>query len=251
MAASITAEISDVGALEQGQNLSTLPGVSNAQDNTLRDTQCSLSTWATDSISDMTLGRERTQRLTASSLDPRLLTTGNNQEWTLSFFDCGCTIPHIEIGATSDGMKNALRAVAAVSLPGDPYLNVIRVERICLIQAMKMNCLQIGITDTAFCADDSISPFFRATNRNCGNDSLVRTVQGIFRTIRPDLRPTEKQITFLHHPFVDILPFPGLRDNLLTCIDNASIDEDEFFYDALNGLICGAALGYREGTILA
>lgn len=242
LAESITADISDVVAFQQSQNLPIPSASGGTHAGSLGNDLCSLGTWAT------TVGKERTQASTAPSLDPRLLISRNNQEWTLSFFDCGCTVPHIEIAATSDGMKNALRAIAAVSLPADPYLNAIRIERICLVEAMKTNCLQIGITDTAFCADDSISPFFRLTDSNHGNDSLVRTVQGIFRTVRPDLRPTEKQITSIHHPFVDILPFPVLRDNLITCIDDASIDEDEFFYDALNGLICwgGAGISRRD-----
>ncbi|GLB21885.1 hypothetical protein AtubIFM61612_002435 [Aspergillus tubingensis] len=66
--------------------------------------------------------------------------------------------------------------------------------------------------------------------------NLIRTVQETFKTLKPDLRPSQEQITIEHHPIIDILPFRTLRRNLIT--RQHDIDEDEFFEDMLSGLVC-------------
>jgi hypothetical protein len=76
--------------------------------------------------------------------------------------------------------------------------------------------------------------------------ALVKTVQGTFKTLKPDLRPTIEQITVRHHPYIDILPFPMLRNNLIT--RQEEFDEDEFFHDILVGLVCwgGSGVGKKD-----
>ncbi|CAF9908009.1 MAG: hypothetical protein ALECFALPRED_004198 [Alectoria fallacina] len=50
-----------------------------------------------------------------------------------------------------------------------------------------------------------------------------------------DLRPNSEQITVKYHPYIDILPFPTLRKNLIT--HQEVIEEDEFFHDMLTCLV--------------
>ncbi|KAI3318255.1 hypothetical protein HD806DRAFT_526413 [Xylariaceae sp. AK1471] len=170
--------------------------------------------------------------------------------WKIVLVNCGCQIPHIEIrvpsGPGSHCSSRLSHTLAWFNFP-DPYANALRLERLCTVEAMRRNCMMLGITDEMWCLADSVSPFFRRnTHDSSANDNLVRSVQGIFQTLKPDLRPCSKQITVGHHPYIDILPFPSVRTNLIKSI--GSIDEDEFFHDSLSGLICwgGAGVGRRD-----
>jgi hypothetical protein len=109
--------------------------------------------------------------------------------------------------------------------------------------------MHIGITEEMICAEKSLSPFFWPSVESA--DEMVKanaicTVQRIFETLKPDLRPGSEQITVNHHPYIDILPFPTLRKNLI--IHQEEIDEDEFFHDMLTGLVCwgGAGVGRKD-----
>lgn len=131
----------------------------------------------------------------------------------------------------------------------DPYANTLRVERICIIQAVLSNCLHIGITQDMFCDEDAISPFFRPSGKtvdDSGVDGVVRTIQNIFKTLKQDVRPIREQITTMHRPMIDVLPFPTLRRNLIKSGD--TVDEKELYDDLLNGLVCwgGAGVGRRD-----
>ncbi|KAL8965140.1 MAG: hypothetical protein Q9183_004008 [Haloplaca sp. 2 TL-2023] len=55
-----------------------------------------------------------------------------------------------------------------------------------------------------------------------------------------------EQIIINHHPYIDILPFPTLRKNLI--IHQEEIDEDGFFHDMLTGIVCwgGAGIGRKD-----
>ncbi|KAI5865312.1 hypothetical protein GGS23DRAFT_558673 [Durotheca rogersii] len=172
--------------------------------------------------------------------------------WSIRFFDCGCEVPHIPTPTAADlaGVRGgpASRTLETVNFFSDPYANMLRVDKLCSLEAMRRNCLAIGISVDMCYSDDSVSPFFRDADYGADpSSSLVQSVQGIFRTLKPDLRPCSEQITVSHHPYIDILPFPSVRANLIRSI--GSIDEDEFFYDSINGLICwGGAARSRGGT---
>ena len=109
--------------------------------------------------------------------------------------------------------------------------------------------MHVGITEEMICAEKSLSPFFWPTAESA--DDMVKayaihTSQEIFKILKPDLRPSSEQITIRHHPYIDILPFPTLRSNLIA--HQEEIDEDEFFHDMLNGLVCwgGAGVGKKD-----
>ncbi|KAI1349815.1 hypothetical protein F5Y01DRAFT_288172 [Xylaria sp. FL0043] len=168
-----------------------------------------------------------------------------NSTWTIELVDCGCPVLHVQIrvpsGPGADHLGHVSHTLAFFNLP-DPYANTLRLERMCTIQALERNCMAIGITLGMCCLADSVSPFFRRITRNTSADEhFIRSVQGIFQTIKPDLRPWPQQITVGHHPFIDVLPFPSVRANLIGSI--GMIDEDEFFRDSLSGLVCWGGTG--------
>ena len=100
-----------------------------------------------------------------------------------------------------------------------------------------------------FCDDEAISPFFRPGGENVDDtrpDNMVRKIQSIFKTLKPDVRPIKEQITIVHPPVIDVLPFPTFRKNLIK--SREAVDEDELYDDLLNGLVCwgGSGVSGRE-----
>jgi hypothetical protein len=113
---------------------------------------------------------------------------------------------------------------------------------------MMSNCLHIGITEAMFCDEEAVSPFFRdnsETSDTTDPNSVVRRIQTIFKILHQDVRPIREQITTMHRPLIDVLPFPTLRKNLLTSRD--PIDEEQFYDDLLNGLVCWGGVGVEKG----
>ncbi|RAL15159.1 bZIP transcription factor [Aspergillus homomorphus CBS 101889] len=166
---------------------------------------------------------------------------------------CGCPSPHIRIQTQgSHPFRTGEIRVLSLDLPAqvaDPYTNHIRIDTLCTVTALYTLGLHIGVTESMLCADASFSPFYRPTAGSVDGltkANMVGAVQRIFKTLKPDLRPTREQITIEHHPYVDILPFPTLRKNLLT--QQEEFDEDEFFDDVVSGLVCwgGAGMGKRD-----
>ncbi|EER24922.1 hypothetical protein CPC735_015200 [Coccidioides posadasii C735 delta SOWgp] len=172
--------------------------------------------------------------------------------WTTTI-DCGCPSPHFQIQTHGSdpfryGEVRVLKFKPSATA-ADPYANNLRIEKVCTITALYALGMHVGITEEMICADESFSPFFRSITES--TDDMIKantigTVQRIFKTLKPDLRPSSEQITIQHHPYIDILPFPTLRKNLIT--HQEEIDEDEFFLDILTGLVCwgGAGIGRKD-----
>lgn len=198
----------------------------------------------------------------ATSIDPSYLTIANygqsgtqKEVWYKAYVDCGCATRHVEIRTKAPGTHSKVEVISVGEGILSLRANHLRVETLCIISAMWANCLQMGYSPNAFCCEESQSAFYRpgacldlttGTDKKDGSNSVVQTVQKIYKTLRPDLRPTKEQIMFPHDQFVDIFPFPTLRSNLLK--RSEYLDEDEFCFDFLNGLICwgGAGLGKRD-----
>ncbi|EGX94789.1 hypothetical protein CCM_03060 [Cordyceps militaris CM01] len=99
-------------------------------------------------------------------------------------------------------------------------------------------CLHVGMTKDMLCVAKAMSPFFRPTgeiaNGTCA-DAVVKTVQVIFKSLKPDMRPVREQIICQHVAFIDVLPFPTLRRNVIN--SGEAIDLTEFYHDLIDGLI--------------
>lgn len=190
-------------------------------------------------------------------VDPSLLIRGKHNDglgplWTTTI-DCGCFSPHVQIRTQgpdpfSYGVVRILSIGPSVTA-ADPYANNLRIDTVCSIAALYTLSMYVGITEEMLCAEKSLSPFFLSSTDSADDmvkANMICTVQRIFKTLKPDLRPSSEQITVEHHPYIDILPFPTLRKNLITHQDE--IDEDEFFNDMLTGLVCwgGAGIGRKD-----
>ncbi len=131
-----------------------------------------------------------------------------------SSLNAGARCLHIQIRISADRPATVpsyrRHTFATFNFFPDPYVNTLRIERWCNIEAINRNCLMIGISDTACCDDDSVSPFFRGSGggANGNDDALINSVQSIFRTLKPDMRPCTEQITVSHHPYIDRVALP-------------------------------------------
>lgn len=214
---------------------------------------------------------------TATFIDPSYLLlnkhaddAGHAELWYTSLVECGCPVRHVEIRSRKPGTFDTapILSIGDATMTSDLYMNNIRIEMSCVIAALWANCLQIGVSQSMFCEDESVSPFYRpgsggddaaagATtittttsgrdrdrDRDEARDGIVSTVQSIFKTLKPDLRPTREQITTSHHPCIDMFPFPTLRRNIL---GGGGADEDEFVHDVLQGLACWGGAGGAAG----
>lgn len=166
-------------------------------------------------------------------------------DWT-EFIDCGCPRPHVQVSSSSGGPREYRSFPSANGdhgpghTPTDLFSNTLRLQRVCIVQAILANCLHVGVTEDMLCDYDAISPFFRPCGGNLihesGSDGVVKTMQNIFKGLSPDMRPTREQITTLHHPMIDIIPFPTFRKNILRNKD--MVTEEQLYYDLITGLIC-------------
>ena len=191
---------------------------------------------------------------TVGSIDPSHLmqnmeATSRLHSW-VDYVECGCLSPHVQASAAVGLSGYRDLRVLNVDLspfPVDPYDNTLRVRRICIVQAVTANRLHIGITEEMLCHDDAISSFFRPFSNSIGDsgsDGVVRTIQNIFKSLKPDLRPIKEQIMIRHHPIIDLLPFPTLRRNLIT--NGNAFHDQELHYDLISGLVCWGGVRRRD-----
>ncbi|CAI6088045.1 unnamed protein product [Clonostachys chloroleuca] len=87
-----------------------------------------------------------------------------------------------------------------------------------VFRSMVSNERDLGLPEACALDDDSISP--------------ISDANYVEQDMPPSLRPTLLQRTVTHHPWIDLLPFPNMRDNLLLADDQ---------YDEL--ALCTAILG--------
>jgi hypothetical protein len=93
-----------------------------------------------------------------------------------------------------------------------------------VFRAIISNSQDLGLEPEENTADDALSPFTDPSSPLCRS-----------RTLPPALRPTKLQHEIPHHPWIDLLPIPGMRDNLLRAGD--SYDDTELCSDIVG--VCG------------
>ena len=195
-----------------------------------------------------------------ANVDPSLLVHDEKKDtlgpYLTTTVDCGCASAHIQIQTQGPDPwchgKFTILNFGPSATAADPYANHLRVETLCNTAALSTLAMCVGITQEMLCADQSLSPFFSSSAvwaDDLVKANMVSTVQGVFKILKPDLRPSREQIVIQHHPYIDIIPFPTLRKNLLT--HQQDFDEDEVFHDMLTGLVCwgGAGMGRRDRDI--
>lgn len=196
-------------------------------------------------------------RDSTTHVNPSLLIRDQHNDdldpYSTTTIDYDCSSPHVEVWTQgSDPFtygEVGILSFGPSATTADPYANNLRIETACITAALYTLGMYVGITEETLCADNSLSPFFWSSAESADDmvkANIICTVQSIFKTLKPDLRPSSEQITVKHHPYIDILPFPTLRKNLIT--HQEEIDEDEFFHDMLTGLVCwgGAGIGRKD-----
>ncbi|KAH7312941.1 hypothetical protein BKA65DRAFT_516958, partial [Rhexocercosporidium sp. MPI-PUGE-AT-0058] len=98
-----------------------------------------------------------------------------------------------------------------------------------LVRALVQNVHILGL-DPDLMEDDIPSPF----------QASAHDVRSLIAKLPPTLKPTQLQLTVPHHPEVDGLPFPQLRDNFIRA--GETFNTDEFCMDMLYGLDAEAGM---------
>ncbi|THC91950.1 hypothetical protein EYZ11_008581, partial [Aspergillus tanneri] len=193
-------------------------------------------------------------------VDPSILVHDKHNDglsrcWTTTTVECDCSRPHFQVQVQTHGpgpyssTEVRILRIGPVAPAPDPYANHFRLETICTLAAMDTLRMHVGITEEMMCIEESPSPFYRSIRASADDtvkENMICTVQRIFKTLKPDLRPSSEQITVEHPPYIDVLPFRTLRKNLI--LHQQEVDEDEFLRDAVTGLVCwgGAGVGRKD-----
>ncbi|ETS79353.1 hypothetical protein PFICI_09206 [Pestalotiopsis fici W106-1] len=94
-----------------------------------------------------------------------------------------------------------------------------------VLNALARNARLIGLPNDRVCDDDAISPFSLS-----GPLPLPLPDQ----TLYPEaLKPTAVQYSVLHHPWIDLLPFPVMRERAIRAVSSGVLDEDEIVLDLI------------------
>lgn len=110
------------------------------------------------------------------------------------------------------------------SLPLNTPSNLPNIVRVNLLAAMATNALTLSIPFDDLDQDATISPF----NLSGPDGPNVAVSMSLLPN---SLRPTPSQRSIVHHPWIDLLPIPSLRDKILTFVSLGLMDEDEFCHD--------------------
>lgn len=99
--------------------------------------------------------------------------------------------------------------------------HLLRVVQVNVFHALAQNAVALGLS-TSWLLCDSISPF----------GQIGPPVPVTLPPSHPaSLTPTPLQVSELHHPWVDLLPWPILRDRILHMSAAELIDEDDLCHD--------------------
>ncbi|TGJ62868.1 hypothetical protein EYR41_012047 [Orbilia oligospora] len=100
--------------------------------------------------------------------------------------------------------------------PGDLWITI----HLNVLSAWCHNALALAIPFEDLESDDSISPF--NFHHPIPPGTVART-----SSVPVNLHPTWLQRTMVHHPWVDLIPVPQMRDNILCGLETSLFDEDE------------------------
>ncbi|RAH53003.1 hypothetical protein BO85DRAFT_492403 [Aspergillus piperis CBS 112811] len=117
----------------------------------------------------------------------------------------------------ADFETGALHSYLGGSPQTDMLLNLSRMN---VLRAAYQNAIVLGMPAEWLCLDDTISIFSAHGPHIIPNGQM---------SIPPSLRPTALQRATPHHPWLDVFPFPSMRDNLIRAGDD--LDDDELCHD--------------------
>ncbi|KAI5923676.1 hypothetical protein F4810DRAFT_202797 [Camillea tinctor] len=103
--------------------------------------------------------------------------------------------------------------------------NLVRLVQVNIFHALQGNADVLRLS-TSWLLCDSISPF----GQYGPSPATIKTHP---HTCPENLRPTALQLSVSHHPWIDLLPWPELRNNLLLLTRDELIDEDDLCHDVV------------------
>lgn len=120
----------------------------------------------------------------------------------------------------------------------DIHMNSIQLTTISFVAACAANAAMLGLSLETLLDKTTQSPFYLAqmTNEPRGTANV-----GQFAHLKPMLRPSTLQLSHPHHPYLDILPSPVLRNRIIQLlqIQPPPFDPDQLCQDLRSdGLIC-------------
>ncbi|CVK88958.1 uncharacterized protein FMAN_04603 [Fusarium mangiferae] len=103
--------------------------------------------------------------------------------------------------------------------------------------AIFANCYALGMGGVDEILHDDGCSVFSVTPDEGHHPSILSFVKSKFLDVSSDLQPIEKQLTFGHHPYIDVIPFKTFRENLIAVLDQDpnAIDEGALCHDILSG----------------
>ncbi|RYO84061.1 hypothetical protein DL764_009380 [Monosporascus ibericus] len=133
----------------------------------------------------------------------------------------------------------------------NPSTRNITLTTMSIISAQLLNMQHLNITPVLMLDEDAQSLYCLSNVWDSGTEGVPNDENGSLRHISPDLRPVVAQRTLPHHPYIDLIPWPSFRSNVIqaTSVDPPTIDEDDLCLDLSNGGIrCwGSTMGSMHG----
>jgi hypothetical protein len=143
-----------------------------------------------------------------------------------------CSLSSAEGQKLISGFEKWAQSRLTMGSPNADHLLVF--VKINVFRALISNSKDLGFNYEENMPDDAPSPFSNPSDRNHRH-----------QTLPPALRPTKLQYEIPHHPWLDLIPIPGMRDNLIRAGD--SYDDMELCGDLVG---CFSESSNREGMIV-
>ncbi|KAH7249621.1 hypothetical protein MRS44_007087 [Fusarium solani] len=112
----------------------------------------------------------------------------------------------------------------SLQAPRPAYLPVL--IRLNVLNALARNAISMGFPPEGLCRHEAISPYSTHGPQLSNNPQPATSCP-------PALQPTFLQAMVVHHPWIDLLPFPRLRDNMLMYMEAGLVDDDQLCEDLL------------------
>lgn len=129
----------------------------------------------------------------------------------------------------------SLEEVRASSLHTRISADSIILSPMSYLYAQLLNSQHLGYTKEDLLDYDATSKFYL----DKGNSDTVvlrpARLSERWKHISSDLQPTEAQMTQEHHPYIDLIPWAGMRDRVLLAAACPEFDEDDFCIDMMHG----------------
>ncbi|WYZ38244.1 hypothetical protein EsH8_III_000158 [Colletotrichum jinshuiense] len=149
---------------------------------------------------------------------------GNSDTVLATLFE-GCAL--IKCPGRLDVARNRIQQVYEDYLLHSPRPAALHIlVRLRVLSALANNAARMGVPPEGLCRDDSISLYNLTGPPRPG-------VLDPHTSSPLALQPTPLQRTVLHHPWIDLFPFPRLRDNVLLGMEAGRLDDDELCADIL------------------